>query len=114
VLLDSNAGCYDCLQQFLNPGAAARCLAPFLSASCNHELTCALECSTDTCGGCSAGAKSGCESTAFQAGEACSPYISGYFCARAAFGGPGAFCDAKTIGDIGLWLQGVGAYYCSP
>lgn len=110
----SNPGCFDCLQQFLYDGAAVKCLAPFLTPSCNQALSCATECVNASCTQCASTDKQGCQDAAFQSGGACAAYINGYFCAQAAFAGPAAFCDIKTIGSVGGFLQGVGAYYCSP
>jgi hypothetical protein len=100
------------MQQFTYGGAVAKCLAPFLNATCNHALTCAVDCS-QSCADCPATGQKACREAAFASGGACNPFVSGQFCAAAASGGPGAFCDAERISDIGLWLQGVGAYYCS-
>jgi hypothetical protein len=113
-LSSSNPGCFDCLQQFLYDGAAVKCLAPFLTAACNQALSCATECVTAACDGCSTGEKQPCRDQAFQSGGECASYVTGYFCARAAFDGPAAFCDITTIGSVGGFLRGVGAYYCSP
>jgi hypothetical protein len=113
ALLRSSPGCFDCLQQFTNTGGVASCLAPFINSSCNHDLTCSLACGDAACGSCPAGDQSTCRNGAFTASGTCSSYVNGTFCASAAFGGPGAFCDVERIGDVGVWLQGVGAYYCS-
>jgi len=113
-LSTSNPGCFDCLQQFLYDGAAVKCLAPFLTASCNQALSCTTECVTAACNQCSAGERQTCRSQAFQSGGECAAYVTGYFCAQAAFAGPAAFCDITTIGSVGGFLRGVGAYYCSP
>jgi hypothetical protein len=109
----TNPGCFDCIQQFLYDGAAVKCLAPFLTASCNQALSCATECVNAACDQCAAGEKKACQDQAFQSGAVCAPYINGYFCAQAAFSGPAAFCDIVTIGSIGGFLRGAGAYYCS-
>jgi hypothetical protein len=113
ALLNSNAACFSCLQQFLYDGAVAKCLAPFLSSDCNHELTCATDCSGSACGNCAKTDQQGCQAGTFKAQGECSSYVYGLFCAAAAYQGPGAFCDPKNAGDIGVWLQGVGTYYCS-
>jgi len=110
----SNPGCFDCLQQFLYDGAAVKCLAPFLTASCNQALSCATECVNAACDQCPAGERRACDRQAFQSSGECESYITGYFCAQAAFDGPAAFCDIVTIGSVGGFLRGVGAYYCSP
>jgi hypothetical protein len=112
-LLASNPGCYDCLQQFLYDGAVAKCLAPFLSPTCNHELTCYSGCLTTTCGACSDANRASCQGTVSASGGDCFSSLSGQYCAAAAFSGPAAFCDLGRVNDVGLWLAGVGAYYCS-
>jgi hypothetical protein len=112
-LLRSSPGCFDCLQPFLNPTGVAACLAPFLNSTCNHDLTCSLACTNVACGACPANGIEACQDEAFTASGTCRSYVNGNYCAIAAFGGPGAFCDLERIGDVGVWLQGVGAYYCS-
>jgi hypothetical protein len=102
------------LQQFTNTRGEVACLAPFLSVSCNHDYSCSLDCSNGACSTCGTTAsESKCETDAFAANGTCRSYVNGNYCATAAFGGPGAFCDLQRIGDVGVWLQGVGAYYCS-
>jgi hypothetical protein len=105
--------CFDCVQQFLYEGAVAKCLAPFLNQNCNHELTCFTSCTAQVCGKCPAADRTSCQNTAAAPSGACGEDISGAFCAQAAYGGPGTFCDPSRYSDIGAWLQGVGAYYCS-
>jgi hypothetical protein len=113
-LLGANPGCYDCLQQFLYDGGVAKCLAPFLSPTCNHEFTCYLGCTSATCGQCTADTdRTNCQRIVSTSGGDCFASTSGAYCSAAAFGGPAAFCNLDQIGDVGLWLAGVGAYYCS-
>jgi hypothetical protein len=111
-LLATNPPCYGCLSQFFGTGAYARCLAPYLTASCNHALTCASACQTATCDGCPAAGAKACDSAVFDQGGECTPWIYGYFCAQAAIGGPGAFCDFSKVNDAGIWLEIVGQHYC--
>ena len=113
-LVMSNPGCFDCMQQFLFDGAVVRCLAPFLSATCNHDLSCSTDCTNTACGQCAAADQGTCDKDAFQSGGECQAYVSGTFCAQAAFSGPGAFCNLAADSSIGVWLETVGAYYCSP
>ncbi|HEX4478109.1 MAG TPA: hypothetical protein VH142_23655, partial [Polyangiaceae bacterium] len=113
-LVKSNPGCFDCMQQFLFDGAVVRCLAPFLSATCNHDLSCSTDCTNTACGQCAAANEGTCQTGAFQSGGECQGYVSGTFCAQAAFSGPGAFCNLSADSSIGVWLEAVGAYYCSP
>lgn len=109
-LLSSDPGCYDCLIQFATDAAYVRCLAPFLTPTCNHSLTCALECSNTSCNQCPAAQEDKCRDGLFAQGGACRPYINGYYCAQAALSGPAAFCEFD--GDVGQWIGKVGAYYC--
>lgn len=112
-LLLSNPGCYDCVAQFSSDQAYVKCLAPYLSASCNEALTCAVDCSSATCGRCDASGVEACQSGAFEAGGACRGFVSGYYCASAALRGPAAFCDSSTLGgDVGAWLERVARHYC--
>jgi len=112
-LLGTNPSCGGCLAQFVDDHAISRCLAPFMSAACNHSLTCGLECTNASCGQCPPGRIEGCQQTAGQAGGACSAYTYGWSCALTAFQGPGAFCNWETYNDAGLWLNAVGRYYCT-
>lgn len=110
-LLGSDVGCYDCLLQFATDLAYVRCLAKFLTPTCNHSLTCALQCSQTACGDCPAPEEDECSDEVFGQGGICRPYINGYFCAQAALNGPAAFCEFAND-DVGLWLWNVGNYYC--
>ncbi len=111
-LLVQNAACQSCLLQFTGNDAYARCLAPYLTASCNHELTCAVECSDAVCGQCATSQKKACSDALYSSGEACAPFTAGVWCASAALGGPGAFCDYPKNQDAGQWLRTVGEHYC--
>jgi len=110
TLLKADPACYDCLIQFATEAAYARCLAPFLTPTCNHELTCALDCSNTTCSSCPASQEDQCRDGLFAQDGVCRPYIYGYYCAQAALSGPGAFCE--FTGDVGPWIQKVGTFYC--
>ena len=55
----------------------------------------------------------GVEADVSASGGDCAADISGAYCASAAYGGPAGFCNLQRIGDVGAWLKGVGAYYCS-
>lgn len=109
-LLSSNPPCYDCLLQFTTESAYTRCLAPFLTADCNHALTCAVGCSNTSCGQCGPGQEDACQQQVFASGGACTPWVNGYYCAQAALSGPAAFCEFP--GSTGQWMQAVGTYYC--
>jgi hypothetical protein len=112
-LLGTNPDCYSCLLQFVGDGAYASCLAPYLSETCNHQLSCAADCSNSTCEGCSPIESMDCEKKAFSLKGACEPWLYGYYCAQAAIQGPAKFCDFSSYGnDVGLWIQAVGGHYC--
>ncbi|MBX3126910.1 MAG: hypothetical protein KF718_09345 [Polyangiaceae bacterium] len=110
TLLTSNPQCYGCLLQFTTDSAYSRCLAPFLTPSCNHDLTCALFCSNGSCNQCSPGQDPGCRQQVFEQGGQCASWVNGYYCAQAALSGPGAFCEFS--GNAGQWIAKVGGYYC--
>jgi hypothetical protein len=113
MLLVQNPGCFDCMQQFLYDGAVAKCLSPFLSPTCNHHFSCYAGCLSTSCGKCASGDRSACESGASVSGGECGGELAGAFCAQAAFSGPAGFCDLANATNVGAWLRGVGAYYCS-
>ncbi|MCB9577865.1 MAG: hypothetical protein H6717_12660 [Polyangiaceae bacterium] len=110
-LLTSNPPCYDCMLQFAADDAYARCLAPFLTPDCNHQVTCAVECGNETCGECSDAEADGCSKYVFGKGGSCGEWINGYYCNQAALAGPGAFC--KWNDALGPWLLSVGSHYCA-
>ena len=110
ALLADNPTCYDCMLQFLAVDQSlVKCLAPYLSSSCNHDLSCALECSNQSCGQCGTGEQQ-CRDQVFQSGGQCQTWVNGAFCLQAALGGPGAFCNFNQ--DVGAWLRTVGSHYC--
>jgi hypothetical protein len=109
-LLGSNPTCYDCMLQFLAVDQSlVKCLAPYLTSSCNHDLSCALECSNQSCGQCGTSEQQ-CRDQVFQAGGQCQTWVNGGFCLQAALAGPGAFCNFNQ--DVGAWLRAVGSHYC--
>lgn len=109
-LLNRNPSCYDCMLQFTGDDAYSRCLAPFLSASCNHSFTCAAQCNQAACGTCSDADQDACGNEVFGSGGDCEDYLVGLYCNQAAITGPAAFCQFN--GDVGDWLLGVGNYFC--
>lgn len=112
-LASKSPGCFACVYQFVGGDGYARCLAPFVTRTCNHELTCAVQCSNSVCGSCSAGAaRDACEKPLFDSAGACSGWVGGVLCAQAAFSGPGAFCNYEAYGGVGDWLAAVGGHYC--
>lgn len=111
-LLVTKPSCYDCLLQFTGNDAYTRCLTPYLTQSCNHNLTCAADCSNSSCQSCPSSQQSQCSSNVFGSGGQCSSWVDGYYCAQAAISGPAGFCDFQAGADIGKWLAGVGKHYC--
>jgi hypothetical protein len=113
-LLQSNPSCYDCVLQFTGEDAVVRCVAPYLTNQCNHDLTCAVDCSNTSCNQCPAGQSEACRNQTFgtQGGQ-CQSWINGYYCLQAALGGPAQFCDFDSVNDVGRWLSGVGRQYCA-
>jgi hypothetical protein len=110
TLLTANPKCYDCLIQFTTDSAYARCLVPFLTPGCNHDLTCAAFCSSQSCAQCSSAQQEPCQEQVFGTNGQCATWVNGYYCAQAALSGPGAFCDFKN--DVGQWIAQIGAHYC--
>lgn len=110
MLYQDNPACYGCLLQFSGDDAYPRCLASFLTQSCNHALTCAVDCSNTACGGCSSSQDSQCRDDVFASGAACTPWVAGAYCAQAALEGPGKVCEYQN--DVGKWFASVGAYFC--
>jgi hypothetical protein len=114
-LRQANPGCFNCMSQFATDDAYARCLSPFMSQTCNHQLTCGIECTDQSCARCPDGGKGACQSSVFSQDGQCKTYVSGYYCAQAALQGPGGFCDfARYNNDLGLWWQAVGQAFCAP
>jgi hypothetical protein len=111
-LLSANPRCYDCMLQFTGSDAYTRCVAPFLTQSCNHDLTCALDCSNVACDRCPTAQEGTCRQLAFDAGAQCNAWINGYYCLQAALGGPAEFCDVERYAGAGDWLRAVGEQYC--
>lgn len=107
----ANPQCFKCLSQFIGPDAYAKCLAPYIDTTCNHELTCALDCYYDACLPCPQGQMNQCQNQVFSGGGTCISYIDGLYCALNAQFGPGSFCFSGG-NDYGVWLHGVGGHYC--
>jgi hypothetical protein len=89
------------------------CVSPFVSATCDHELGCGLDCEKQSCAQCLPADASQCQTDA-RNGQ-CRPYFQQSQCAVQSFFGPGAFCNPNNYGgNVGAWLQGVGGHYCGP
>jgi hypothetical protein len=112
-LMQAKPGCYDCMLQFTGSDALARCLSPYLSQTCNHQLTCAVECVQTSCDRCPGGREASCQGAVFSPSGQCGSFVGGYYCAEAAIQGPAAVCDFSRYGDLGRWWEGVGLTYCA-
>ncbi len=107
-LQNKNPECYACLLPFTGPKAFGTCLQPYLDPSCDHDLSCSLDCQTVACAQCSTDTqKQQCQEGVFNG--VCSGYIQGVYCAYAAFS-QAPFCE--STGDSGTWIYNVGNHYC--
>lgn len=113
----TNPTCASCLAPFDAPFAEGSglfaCVAPFVAPDCNHDTGCVVDCRTQSCAQCPAGATTQCENSVSSQNGQCRTYIDQSSCTFAAFGASGAFCNpANYGGNFGRWLQGVGGHYC--
>ena len=115
----TNPSCASCLTPFDFTFEEAKgiysCVAPYVTASCDHQTACAIDCQTSSCAMCTAANVTGCESSV-RTGQ-CGPYFGQTACVRSVFGGTdagaaGAFCNPFNYAGYGDWLQGVGGHYC--
>jgi hypothetical protein len=110
----TNSACASCLSPFdvpLNQGTGIfRCVAPFVTSTCNHETGCAGDCVTTSCSQCPAGGLLACESSVVT-GQ-CATYFRQSQCALFAIFGAASFCNPQ--GGFGSWLGNVGTHYCGP
>jgi hypothetical protein len=126
--LAQNPPCARCLQTFdldwTYSAALYPCVAPFVSASCNHDTGCVLDCEQHSCGSC-AGDEAEEQCTAYLLGgggppsKVCTTSSAANDCVNQAIDqGPASFCNPSLyyggVGSptFGAWLQGVGTYYC--
>jgi len=111
-----NAGCGLCLEafdwDFVEQVGTRTCVAPFLSATCNHNSACIADCVQESCYNCpDQSSTSQCEAQA--PSGTCSSFSQADQCVATALAGPGAVCNpAAYQGNFGAWLQAVGALYC--
>ena len=108
----NNASCGSCLAQFdydfVETRGIAKCVAPNVSATCNHNTGCAADCTTSSCTSCTSANESACESQV-RTGQ-CLTYYTQSLCIATGLGStPSCNPAGKTFG---AWLQGVGAHYC--
>jgi hypothetical protein len=112
-----NPACAACLAgfdyDFQELTALFECVAPFVGAACNHETACVVDCTDKSCATCvDPGAAAQCRAQVRTGG--CAAYYQGAQCVGAALSGPAVFCDpSQYMGNLGRWLQGVGAHYCA-
>jgi hypothetical protein len=110
----SNPACAACLEvfdfDFVDQTGIRTCVAPYVSAACNHNSACVADCTREACAACDDGT-SQCETQA-QTG-ACAAFTQADECITQALSGPAAVCNPTTYqGKFGAWLQAVGAKYC--
>jgi hypothetical protein len=108
----SNPGCFNCISpfrfDFSEQTGIRTCVAPYLDDACNHNSACILDCLAESCYAC---ATEPCEALA-RSGP-CSTFNQADQCVTQALNGPAAVCNPATYqGDLGAWLQAVGAAYC--
>jgi hypothetical protein len=112
-----NSACQTCLEafdyDFVEQTGVALCLAPYLSATCNHASACMADCVESSCYSCSDNASTEQCDGQVQAG-ACAQYFAAGTCVTQALAsGSGALCNpAKYQSNFGAWLQAVGQAYC--
>ena len=114
LALGANSPCSNCLAAFEYDFSAQigvrECVAPYVSATCNHNSACLTDCLTQVCYHC-ADAMDACDVQA-QSG-ACAAFTPADACVTQALNGVGAVCNPNTYqGNFGAWLQAVGAKYC--
>jgi hypothetical protein len=113
----NDMACANCLSpfdyDFVAQSGIRACVAPYLSATCNHNSACIADCTTEACQGCQGqAATEQCEAQS-QTG-ACAVFISADQCVSQALSGPAAVCNPTTYqGNFGSWLQAVGEKYCA-
>lgn len=122
-----NAACASCLSQFRFDYTQSefkgifKCVAPFVSSSCNQATGCVTACQDTSCAQCSSAATTEqCRREVMRTqppppGQ-CASYLLGAACVQAALFGAGSFCNPASYpqGNFGAWLQGVGSRYCGP
>lgn len=116
----SNPQCFACLSPFKVPFSTSefdgifRCVAPFVSSTCNHNTGCATDCQTTSCTQCSTQAAM--DQCRFDVTRGqCASAFQQVTCIQSALVGAGAFCNPGNYNfNYGAWLQGVGGHYCGP
>ncbi len=102
--------CVKCISQLLGRNGRTACAAPFLTQTCNHELSCLNECLAMSCDGCPSQVKDACVSDAYQKADACGQFVRGIKCSDQASTGQAAMCTPGI--DQGKFLYAAGTYYC--
>lgn len=109
-LQQTDPACGQCIWQFTGPNAAATCVAPYLTDTCNHAVACTFDCLDVACSQCAIDQTQQCRDSALWNSGTCSGYTQGAFCYQSALQGAGSFCAWN--GDYGKWLYVVGNHYC--
>ena len=111
-----DSACGLCLQtfdfDFVEQVGTRTCVAPFVSATCNHNSACIADCVAESCYNCpDTPSTTQCETQA--PSGTCSTFSPADQCVTTALAGPAAVCSpAMYQGNFGAWLQAVGATYC--
>jgi hypothetical protein len=111
-----NPTCATCLAPFDVPFSEAtalfKCVSPFVSASCNHDTGCVIDCTDKSCEQCSSGNVNQCRQNV--GNQQCAQFFDDAACSFPAFFGAGAFCNPSNYSNFGGWIQGVGGHFCGP
>jgi hypothetical protein len=115
VLAATNAACAACLTPFDEPfqqlRGIYRCAAPFVSAACNRNTGCAVDCQDTSCNQCAAGSMTQCRNQVNNGAGQCNPFVQQTTCVLPEVG-PGDLCSPGTYNNFGGWLRAVGDHYC--
>jgi hypothetical protein len=116
VLAATNPACSACLTPFDEPfnqlRGLYRCAAPFVSATCNHNTGCAVDCQDTSCTQCPAASEDQCRNQVNGGAGQCNTYVQKTTCVAPELG-PGDLCSPATYGgNFGAWLRGVGDHFC--
>ena len=118
VLAGQNPACAACITPFDEPfnqlRGIYRCVAPFVTNTCNHSTGCAVECQDTSCSQCPAGSEDQCRNQVNNGGQ-CATFVAQTACVGPAVG-PGNLCSPITYGappnNFGPWLRAVGDHFC--
>jgi hypothetical protein len=114
-----NPACARCMKpfdkSFSELSGLYACVAPFVSAACDHNTGCADDCRNVSCAMCAMASSASCR-TSVQTGQ-CATEFAAANCFNGGLTGMGSFCNPASgmyRGNYGAWLQGVASQYCGP